>query len=407
MVFGTAAVQNKAFMLQKNLKIRKTDSMPKKANQDISIIETNNAGPPIKIIFVSDRNLDPQIDGPNGMNYTDFWTINSDGTGATPITRNDWGHLYFELSPDKTKILFSSSHDFAPNIDDTLMSSNIWVINSDGSNPTPLTKLTAFGVNCSDSRWSPDGKKIVFSSQRDLNPLIDATGTSGNLWVMDADGKNQQPLTKLKNAIHWTPQWSPDGTKIIFNSNRDLDQTIDNVVPGGGFNIWVMNADGTGLQALTTDSLGEGREELIWSPDSTKIAFSSKENRLWTVDVNGKNLKKLLNMKVVGPQWSPDGTMIAFSSDEGTIATNVWITTADGKIVKPLAKQDTAHTNNQDLHVRWAADSKLIFFHSNRNLDPQKDDAPSFARNIWAVNINGNARPITRLLKANNYFPEL
>jgi len=81
---------------------------------------------------------------------------------------------------------------------------------------------------------SPDGTKIVFSSQ------VEAAN-EGDIYVMDIDGGNLRRLTNTV-ALNYAPSWSPDGSQIIFVSDRD-----------GNHNIYVMNADGTDQRALTTD----------------------------------------------------------------------------------------------------------------------------------------------------------
>ena len=146
--------------------------------------------------------------------------------------------------------------------------SNIWGINSDGTGLAPLTNLsdTAFAADSDDAVFSPDGTKIAFSSARafdgsnnhDVNQIA-------NIWVMNADGTNAKALTHLTAAkAHCVrPAWSPDGKKIAYTSGRALDGT-DNTNPGGPFivtNVWSINADGTNDIPLTDDNsiLGGGR----------------------------------------------------------------------------------------------------------------------------------------------------
>jgi Tol biopolymer transport system component len=127
--------------------------------------------------------------------------------------------------------------------------------------------------------WSPDGTKIAFSR-------------GGNIFIMGVDGSNLVQLTTSseRGPSNQGPAWSPDGTRIAYSrseagGNRDINR------------IFVINADGSGEPKQLTNALpqsGLGIDlELAWSPDGTKIAFSStpndpnvRRNRdIFTVDV--------------------------------------------------------------------------------------------------------------------------
>src|SRR5579859_7329683 len=150
------------------------------------------------------------------------------------------------VSP-QANIAFTSSRSLGA-VDQANSATNIWVTDSTGAALKPLTALTN-GSSASPA-WSPNGAKIAFESFRALNGSNLAM-PAANIWVMNADGSNTMPLTRLTadtvSSIH--SAWSPDGSKLAYDSTRALDgqnAAINNV------NIWVMNADGTGVAPLTT-----------------------------------------------------------------------------------------------------------------------------------------------------------
>ena len=101
-------------------------------------------------------------------------------------------------------------------------------------------------------------------------------------------------LTNSK-AIHYHPAWSPDGTRIAFDSNRE-----------GTFEIYVMNANGTNPRRLTRDGGGQPS----WSPDGTRMAFiggPAKEADIYVMNADGSNAVNLSNhpARDVAPAWSP------------------------------------------------------------------------------------------------------
>jgi Tol biopolymer transport system component len=173
-------------------------------------------------------------------NYLDSYilVINADGSNQKRIHDGGWNASW---SPDGTKIIFTDEVYFKDSTaGNPIIHESIFSMNKNGSGVNRLT--TSESLNAFPS-YSPDGKKIVFSSNRDGNSEI---------YIMNSDGSEQTPITNNSfEDIH--PCWSPDGTKIAFSSNRD-----------GNYEIYVMNTDGSGQTRLTNNPADD--VEPAWSP---------------------------------------------------------------------------------------------------------------------------------------------
>ena len=144
--------------------------------------------------------------------------MNADGTGQVPLTSTIFPvtNETPAWSPDGTKIAFTSNRT-------GIGRAEIWVMNADGTNPVRLTVSvqfsgsSLFGIDFSPA-WSPDGTKIVFYSTRD-------NVASSEIYVMNADGSNQVRITN-DNAEDRDPVWTRDGQRITFFSRRDGTNSI-------------------------------------------------------------------------------------------------------------------------------------------------------------------------------------
>ena len=155
------------------------------------------------------------------------------------------------------------------------------------------------------------------------------------IYVMNADGSGVTRLTN--NSIDdLNPAWSPDGRRIAFHSDRD-----------GNFEIYVMNADGSGVTRLTNNSAYDG--DPAWSPDGARIAFESFRSprdgnwEVYVMNADGSGVTRLTNNYSASdnnPTWSPDGTRIAFHSNSdfgfGGLNYEIYVMNADGSGVTRL-----------------------------------------------------------------------
>ena len=235
----------------------------------------------------------------------------------------------------------------------------IYVMDTDGKNQRRLTN------NRRDDRsplWSPDGKRIAFaSSSKAMNdvgmhppPVVDGTP---HIYVMGADGKNRRRLSNEFFA-EWDPSWSPDGKRIAFTSSGTMD------VADGPWQIYVMDADGGNKQRLSNDVSGW---EPSWSPDGQHIAFVSFRDGfgegIYVMDADGQNEQRLTDnlSHEWSPSWSPDGERIAFVSlRDGN--RDIYVMDADGKNQRRLTRNPA-----YDLYPSWSPDGKRIVFVSERD----------------------------------------
>jgi Tol biopolymer transport system component len=118
-------------------------------------------------------------------------------------------------------------------------SAGIWVMDADGRRAHPLVR------DGHDPAWSPDGRRIAFASARDRNgqTCLDRCLPSAELYVVDADGRGRRRLTRT-TLDEGGPAWSPDGRRLAFSSTR----------PDGTVGIEVMNPDGTCRRSAGGDS---------------------------------------------------------------------------------------------------------------------------------------------------------
>ena len=260
----------------------------------------------------------------DGRSNPEIYVMGIDGKNQQRLTDNPDGDWSPSWSPDGKRIVFFSNRD--GHVMGGIPTSEIYVMDADGGNQQRLTN------HPNDDRspsWSPDSKRIAFISKRDGH-VISGIPTS-EIYVMDADGKNQQRLTDNPDG-DWSPSWSPDGKRIVFSSRRH-----GHFIGKAGITeeIYVMDADGKNQERLTENR----RNDLSpsWSPDGERIAFASDgkgnfENfEIYVMDADGGNQQRLTNNPAYdwSPSWSPDGERIAFASEmDGNF--EIYVIDADG-----------------------------------------------------------------------------
>jgi Tol biopolymer transport system component len=227
-------------------------------------------------------------------NSNTLFTINSDGSGQQTLT-SDGTNQAPAWKADGSKLAIGRRGP----LDSTFA---IYTLNPDGSS---LQKISSSPSNDNQPSWSPDGTRIAFTN---------SVGGTPEIAVMNADGSNRMNLT-ANSEVDMNPAWSPDGTRIAFVSGRDFPGITGDVTRG--FEIYVMNADGSNQTRLTNNMFSDSNPS--WSPDSNKITFGTNRDgnfEIYSMNANGSNQVNLTNNSSsdFDPVWSPDGNRIAFLS---------------------------------------------------------------------------------------------
>jgi Tol biopolymer transport system component len=243
----------------------------------------------------------------------------------------------------------------------------LYVMNPDGSGKRRLARSPLAGNDGlfrAVPAWSPAGRKIVFAIQvRGSAGLCHRVGACNDeIFVINADGSGLRRLTR--NAVpDGHPAWSPDGRKIAFLGWRD----------GTGADVFVMNADGSDQRNLTRKP---GNEFVpAWSPDGRAIVFtavppgqplwvggsrsaSGPHRDVYVMNADGSDQRNLTHTREAGEYgaaWAPDGRTIAFAAYDGR-SNQIFVINADGSGKRALTHKIT------ETFMSWSPDGRKIAF---------------------------------------------
>jgi Tol biopolymer transport system component len=180
------------------------------------------------------------------------------------------------------------------------------VANADGSDPVVIVDEAdtgAAGPDIIDVAWSPDGSRLAYTGR-----VVEGGVARRTILIVAADGSGEPfALDGLWTGV----DWSPAGDRLLVEG-----------FPGGGhegqFDLYSIDLDGSDLVQLTDDPAGEMAS---WSPDGTRIAFSSGDDEynsdVFVMEADGSDRQRLTNWEGIDlmPVWSPDGEWLAFTSD--------------------------------------------------------------------------------------------
>src|SRR5882724_10823193 len=274
----------------------------------------------------------------------EIYGTNATGSELVNLTKNPAEDFSAVPSPDSSKIAFMSNRSG---------SLRLYVMNSNGSNPMPLSEETNDLPDNGKISWSPDGSKIAFVRYVDFTRQIS---------VVNVDGSNGGVLTSNTEDSN-SPTWSPDGTKIAFTRGSFFSRNL-NVIDVGGSN----------QIALTT---GRDISEPAWSPDGSWIAFILRGPRsfyiegdtleLAVINPNGSDFRQLTTTtRSQNPKWSPNGTKIAFASYRPTNGNfDIYVMNADGSAELNVTNDQSDFFFGfppSDLEPAWSPDGSQIVY---------------------------------------------
>ncbi|HEV3363395.1 MAG TPA: hypothetical protein VG795_04525, partial [Acidimicrobiia bacterium] len=254
---------------------------------------------------------------------SEIFAFNPDGSDPRQLTFNSAGDIEPTMSPDGTRIAWTSTREGADQ--------EIWIMYQDGSG---ARRLTFSPGEDRPGTFSPDGTQIAFQTAR--FPAPPGPGHSSlEIARMNIDGSNVVRLTN-NNFQDSFAHWSPLGDRIAFTTNRDTPPTATTNL-SNFFEIYTMNATDGSNPVNVTNSLGEDAHS-HWAPDASQLTFHSRRDfvpsptalqiEIYRSNANGSNPVRLTgpdNTFDVFPTWSPDGTKIAWSSG---FPSDVWVMNA-------------------------------------------------------------------------------
>lgn len=289
----------------------------------------------------------------------------------------------FQFSPDGHQIAYVSSQNG---------SSDVWVMNSDGTNAHAIT--SAYPEAVADPQWSPDGKWIAYASRSC------GTGCWTEIFMTPSDGSGP-PINLSYGLGGPTPQWMRDGKSIAF-----VRYYGDN----GYSRIGILQADipigRPSVRYPTNSPSNEGDPQP--SPDGKWLAFTATRSErangplvsgVWVAPIAGGDPRLVIEASD-SPQWSPDSTRITFVSSRGAKARNIGVVEVSTREAKILT-----HDDWDDGNPRWSPDGHAIAFVANRKWNfylmsipatggaaRQLTDRPGVSGGVEGSNVRGTFR---------------
>jgi len=318
-----------------------------------------------------------------------------------------------QVSPDGTRVLFTHS---TVNMEEDKYDTHIWLLDLREKRPRQFTH----GANNESSpRWSPDGKQILFLSNRPAEgeKPDEKKKKKNQIWVIPADGGEARQITNVEEGAQ-SPAWSPDGKSILFLSKvfkgeKATDESDVKIIrrmkykaDGKGFSVgmyvhlFTVPAKGGKVKQLTDGEYDvEGAE---WSPDGKKMAFVANMGEdadksfyrdIYSIPAKGGEPELLLKGfgRVGSLGWSPCGKNIAFVGrriEDPSLVWHknnlLWVMPAEGGEPRCLTTSFD-RTVSMEQGVEWSPDSKHLYVRFPNN----------GCAHIYRVSVEGDAEQVT------------
>lgn len=210
----------------------------------------------------------------------------------------------------------------------------------------PEQRITIAVLTNGDADTGPGDPGAIMSA---LTWTLSDVQTDADVYMLDRDGG--QPQRLRHPGFEFSPSISPDGTRLVFSTNRDGDNEIA-----------TADLHGTGVRVLTRNRASDGLP--AWSPHGTELAFVSDrggDREIYVMNADGTQQRRLTTVSGndEAPSWSPDGSLIVFDHHDGSTV-EIWVTTSDGSDARLVTRVDGFDPNVG--HPSWSPDGSRVVF---------------------------------------------